>query len=992
MSLLRRGSSHPQLSPHRRGWTGGVIAHVGGVTIGTISLMFLSHMEFPSHFLANQPVALPPAQAQSRPTALTEIRLGVVQSPDNTVQWYEIIHRLHATGLTYQVIDWQQVEQTDLTGVNVLLLPNVQTITPSQFNVLETWIRQGGRLIVSGAVGDRSPRRVKRQLRSLLGGYWAFSLPSAATLQPVTTATRSWTVPGAAGTATSGGVLIPVEAGQTAGMWQNEQSAQSTPAGALNYNGSTAIVVTGRTTFLGWDWGSEDSNPEFDRLWLEATLDRYQNPASNSAAAPSTPTPTPVAAAPAPSPRPAIPPASSYTISPRVLPLPSHRSPAPAATPATPATPAPLPTAPPRTPNTALRTPPSQPRSPRLIPRPPVSQDPAEQVAPAGLPVEPSGLPITRIEAIAMRRELQNLIGRYESAFLSSAALDRSVELQTPKAETNDSDEPSLVASREETLPLEHSASSSTGDALRQARAFLDTFPELVSQREYAAARQQWLQIRQLLWDNFPTDRPQFQPEIRAIWLDRGTIVAARSKAGLTRIFDQLQAAGINTVFFETVNAGYPIYPSEVAPQQNPLTLGWDPLADAVELAHQRSMELHAWVWVFAAGNTRHNQIVNLPDSYPGPILDAHPDWANYDHRGNMIPAGQTKPFLDPANPAVRNYLLQVFEEIVQNYDVDGLQLDYIRYPFQDPGAGTSYGYGRTARQQFQHLTGVDPVNLSPRQTNLWQQWTDFRTEQVNSFVAETSKRLRRINSDLILSVAVFPMSTHERLHKIQQHWEIWAQQGDVNLIVPMSYAMDTNRLQHMVTPLAAVDLGGTLVLPAVRLLNLPEAAVIDQMQAIRDLPTGGYALFAAADITETLQSVFNRTQGIPADAEHRHSAPIPYRQPFHAAVGRFDALRREWSLMLERGQLRPQERQLEALNDYIEALAEALEELSDRPSTERLQAARTALDDLRSHFNRSIRLQLLNDDYRLETWENRLEMLEVLLDYGERFVLTQAE
>ena len=64
-------------------------------------------------------------------------------------------------------------------------------------------------------------------------------------------------------------------------------------------------------------------------------------------------------------------------------------------------------------------------------------------------------------------------------------------------------------------------------------------------------------------------------------------------------------------------------------------------------------MELHAWVWVFAAGNSRHNQIINVSPDYLGPVLAANPDWANYDNKGNIIPIGQTKPFLDPANPQV---------------------------------------------------------------------------------------------------------------------------------------------------------------------------------------------------------------------------------------------------------------------------------------------------------------------------------------------------
>ncbi|MHC5721898.1 MAG: family 10 glycosylhydrolase, partial [Nostoc sp.] len=95
------------------------------------------------------------------------------------------------------------------------------------------------------------------------------------------------------------------------------------------------------------------------------------------------------------------------------------------------------------------------------------------------------------------------------------------------------------------------------------------------------------------LWQQFPVDRRLAQPEIRAVWLDRGTIVRAGS-TGLAQIFDRLAQAGINTVFFETVNAGYTIYPSQVAKEQNPLIRGWDPLAEAVKLAHERDMELHA--------------------------------------------------------------------------------------------------------------------------------------------------------------------------------------------------------------------------------------------------------------------------------------------------------------------------------------------------------------------------------------------------------------
>jgi uncharacterized lipoprotein YddW (UPF0748 family) len=629
------------------------------------------------------------------------------------------------------------------------------------------------------------------------------------------------------------------------------------------------------------------------------------------------------------------------------------------------------------------------------LPEPPPEGffDPAEQIAPAGVPVELGPLPISAIEAIAMRQELENIIGRVESARLSANALTayRQGHLSAaPHRLSNPETAPGtpttqLIADRSQYANIP--ANTPTDQALRRAEQILEEFPALVERGDYATARARWLEARELLWSNFPTDRPLAQPEIRAMWLDRGTIVAARSRQGLTRIFDRLAAAGINTVFIETVNAGYPIYPSAIAPEQNPLTRGWDPLADAVDLAHERGMELHAWVWVFAAGNTRHNAILRQPNSFPGPLLAAHPDWANYDNRGRMIPPGQTKPFLDPANPAVRSYLLRLFQEIVTNYDVDGLQLDYIRYPFQDPSAGRTYGYGRAARQQFQALTGVDPATISPNNREIWQQWTDFRVNQVDQFVSETSRLMRRLNDDLILSVAVFPLPQHERLQKIQQNWEAWVEAGTVDLVVTMSYAADTNRLQRLIDPYVEnEDLGPALVIPSIRLLDLPESAMFDQIQAIRDLPVGGFALFAVANLNSTLQTIFSNTQGTPLYAAH--PGPIPYRQPFYAAAARFEALQQEWLFLLATEQLWIDDSDLSALDTHATTLLQTLQRLVEQPTPGNLQQARQELGSFRDRFSTWMGLQGLNDSYRIDAWNQRLESMERLLNYGEWFVI----
>ncbi|MGC1394226.1 MAG: family 10 glycosylhydrolase, partial [Coleofasciculaceae cyanobacterium] len=520
--------------------------------------------------------------------------------------------------------------------------------------------------------------------------------------------------------------------------------------------------------------------------------------------------------------------------------------------------------------------------------------------------------------------------------------------------------------------------------AIVNARASWQNFLTAVAQKDYNRARQQWFAARRTLWENYPTDRQRAQAEVRAIWLDRGTIVRAKSEQDLAKIFDKLAGAGFNTVFFETLNASYPIYPSRIAPQQNPLTKGWDPLAAAVKLAHQRGMELHAWVWMFAAANRRHNAILNQSADYPGPVLKAHPEWAMFDARGRLFDQNNKKAFFDPAHPEVRKYLMSLLDEIATRYKVDGIQLDYIRYPFQDPSVNQTYGYGRAGRQQFQALTGVDPVNVKVSDRLLWQKWTNFRIQQIDSFVTAVSQRLRSQRPNLILSTAVFPLPRSERLQRLQQNWEDWAIKGEVDLMIPMTYALDTRGLQILAQPvLSQSTLGSALILPGIRLLNLPNMVAVDQIQLLRDLPTGGYALFAAENLNGTLGNILGRTQGRSSPATNE---PIPYRQPLKAAAARYSAMQKEWNFLLSTNQIWIQQPTLSEWGRQTDALLILLNQVAADPSAQNLAAAKNSLLAFRSQFQRLMQQQAVRQPYQVQVWENRLASIEQLLHYGERF------
>ena len=591
-----------------------------------------------------------------------------------------------------------------------------------------------------------------------------------------------------------------------------------------------------------------------------------------------------------------------------------------------------------------------------------------------------------------MSQELNGLIDRFESTLLTADANTSEIDLSTGELVEqllNKQAQGNKSLSDSKLIAVTSSRHSNAHEALKEARNSLKKFLQLSQRRDYTQARIQWLKARRTLWDNYPTDRKLAQPEVRAVWLDRGTIVRARSESDLVKIFDRLANAGINTVFFETVNAGYTIHPSRIAPQQNPLVQGWDPLEAAVKLAHERGMELHAWVWTFAVGNQRHNIILNQPKDDLGPILSRYPDWAISDRQGNKFHYSSGKVFLDPANPGVRRYLSLLLEEIATRYQVDGIHLDYIRYPFQSSNGSKSYGYGIASRQQFKQMTGVDPINLTPR-SPLWSQWMGFRIRQVDSFVASVSQNLKQQRPELILSTAVFPMPRQERLTKIQQHWEEWVRQEWIDMLVPMTYALNTERLQELTLPLLSESNQGTaLLLPGIRLLNLPDIVALDQMQLLRGMPTEGYALFAAENFNYNLEKIFSQTQGgsNPSQAE-----PLPHRQPFRTSASRYQTLQKEWNFLLSNNQLSMEEMTMKEWGKKADDLAVTLQQLADEPSVQHLLSAQLALSSFRRKFPEWMEQSPTINSYQVKVWQNRLDTLDRLLSYGERKVLNQSQ
>lgn len=184
--------------------------------------------------------------------------------------------------------------------------------------------------------------------------------------------------------------------------------------------------------------------------------------------------------------------------------------------------------------------------------------------------------------------------------------------------------------------------------------------------------------------------------EVRAVWLTTlggadwpKTHDIEEQKRTLIQIFNTLQEEHFNTVFFQVRSRGNAFYRSRFEPWAAELTgtlgkdPGWDPLAFAIEEAHKRGMEIHAWFNVVKV----YNQGMP-PISYPLHIVRAHPEWVQqYDGEW----------WVDMGIPNVRTYIENIVMELVRKYDLDGIHFDYIRYPgesFNDWSSFHTFGGG----------------------------------------------------------------------------------------------------------------------------------------------------------------------------------------------------------------------------------------------------------------------------------------------------------
>jgi uncharacterized lipoprotein YddW (UPF0748 family) len=359
--------------------------------------------------------------------------------------------------------------------------------------------------------------------------------------------------------------------------------------------------------------------------------------------------------------------------------------------------------------------------------------------------------------------------------------------------------------------------------------------------------------------------------EVRALWVLRSSLA---SPASIQALVKTAHDHGFNALLVQVRGRGDAYYLSDLEPRaaelvRQPLT--FDPLATVIAEAHQAQLRVHAWLNVNLVSS-----VTDLPTSREH-IIYRHPEWL-------MVPReiAQDLRKLDPTSPAYVGKLArwtrtqqekveglyaspvqkgaaahveQVVADVARRYAVDGIHLDYARYP------SDQFDYSRFAIAQFRadmrprisstlrnELDSQDAADLFAYVDRFPNEWKAFRRGQLSSLIVRLRDTVKSARPEAILTVAAAP-DPQEAFDTRLQDWRTWLESHVIDAICPMAYTPEPERFAEQIA--AARDIaGGSVVWAGIGAYRLRPEQTIENIQAARRLGAAGFVLFSYDSLT----------------------------------------------------------------------------------------------------------------------------------------------
>ncbi|HET6456801.1 MAG TPA: family 10 glycosylhydrolase [Armatimonadota bacterium] len=339
--------------------------------------------------------------------------------------------------------------------------------------------------------------------------------------------------------------------------------------------------------------------------------------------------------------------------------------------------------------------------------------------------------------------------------------------------------------------------------------------------------------------------------EARAIWVVRWDLASPEQ---VKQAVKYAKDNNFNILVVQVRGRGDAFYKSNFEPRSEYLEgqpLDFDPLALYVEEGHKAGLQIHAWL------NTHYTWGSGDPPKSPDHIVNKHPEWLmkNSANEVTLNPVGQSEgAYTCPSNPEVKEHVRNCFLDVVRNYDVDGINFDYVRYPSGD----YCYCDGCLARFKAEIVKELPPERIAALESTndrlafvqaFPSRWDDWRRKQVTDLVGQVYRRAKDIKPKIVVSADVFPDFDDASNHRFQD-WKLWMKMGIMDVLMPMAYTTNTDTFVKQIQD-AVSNSNGRHVYGGIGQWQIPVESAIEKILKAREIGAQGINLFAYGPATK---------------------------------------------------------------------------------------------------------------------------------------------
>jgi uncharacterized lipoprotein YddW (UPF0748 family) len=362
-------------------------------------------------------------------------------------------------------------------------------------------------------------------------------------------------------------------------------------------------------------------------------------------------------------------------------------------------------------------------------------------------------------------------------------------------------------------------------------------------------------------------DQPEKQrSEVRALWVLRTSL---GSPDTIRRMVRSAAASGFNTLLVQVrghgdayFNQGIEMRAAALAAQPE----GFDPLAETLEHARAAGLTVHAWLNVNLVA-----AVTELPASAEH-IIYRHPEWLmvprelapelmsidvrSPEYLGRLARWTRANAarveglYASPLHAGAIAHVAAVVSDVARRYAVDGVHLDFVRYPADD------FDYSRDAVAAFRkemrsRLSSADRGRVDALEQldpfaypgAFADDWRLFRRAQLTALVARVRTAVRAARASAMVSAAVMP-DARQALETRLQDWRTWIDNGFVDVLCPMAYTREPREFAAQIADVRALA-GSRPVWAGIGAYRLTPTQTIDAVSTARRLGANGVVLFS---------------------------------------------------------------------------------------------------------------------------------------------------